>query len=214
MPPLDIFSDPPQVHEYPASLGNSLIAPVSPDESAVKESAIPQPTTQIPKVNPQGKATRRDVSASASVTAKLTEIMKTALVGARILGEDDDCSLHHSGKNALHKPHSPPGRLCSPGSKSQNPTSVSEEHIRSTDSPASQDRDTESQKKAAEVLKTLHDLGYVIHKDPTHSPKPLNAGSVASRKSEHLVTCVTCGKFKGRPCELMCVAFLLKSSSC
>jgi len=52
------------------------------------------------------------------------------------------------------------------------------------------------------VLKVLRDLGYIVQKDPSHSPKIQNPGSIASNKSENQVTCQTCKKFKGRPCEL------------
>lgn len=197
--PSDIFSAP-QVHDHPASLGNILIAPVSTDESSVKEASSPPPAaTPTMKPNFQGKAIRQDVSASE--TAKLTEIIRTALVGTRISGEDDTSSLHDSEQRAVRDPRSPTRRLSSPGLNSMS-RAISGDHIKRADSPASQDRDLEAQRKAAEVLKAFHDLGYIIHKDPTHSGKPLNPGSVASSKSEHLVTCLTCGKFKGRPCEL------------
>jgi hypothetical protein len=52
------------------------------------------------------------------------------------------------------------------------------------------------------VVRLLREHGFTIQKDPNHSPKIQNAGSVASNKSEHKVTCQTCKKFKGRPCEL------------
>lgn len=74
------------------------------------------------------------------------------------------------------------------------------------DSPSSGSDTDDSQisLKAEEMLlKTVRDLGYTIHKDPSASPKPQNSGSTASNKSEkHGVICKVCKKSIGRPCEL------------
>jgi len=76
------------------------------------------------------------------------------------------------------------------------------ESTKATPFPASQESESEVQEKAAKLIKTLQELGYNIYKDSPRSPKPLNPGSKASNKSENLSICQTCGKFKGRPCEL------------
>ncbi|KAB8294845.1 hypothetical protein EYC80_006806 [Monilinia laxa] len=62
--------------------------------------------------------------------------------------------------------------------------------------------DSLEREKAVEVFKTLQKLGYIIQKDPNHTPRIHNTGSAASNKSENQVTCQICRKFKGRPCEL------------
>lgn len=62
--------------------------------------------------------------------------------------------------------------------------------------------DSLEQENAVEVLKTLQKFGYIIQKDPHHTPRIHNAGSVASNKIGNQVTCKVCKRFKGRPCEL------------
>lgn len=190
--PLEIFSGLPPTHESPPSL-SKILAPVSRSDSAIKESPTsPGPAAQPVKA-PQGKATRHDVSASE--TAQLTEAIKTALVRAPIVGDDDD-SLHQTSLPAGQTVSGPNRVLSSPAPASRDINLV-ESHPTQESS-----RELDAQKKAIAVLKTLHDLGYIIHKDPSHSPKPQNPGSAASSKSDHLVVCQKCGKFRGRPCEL------------
>ena len=53
-----------------------------------------------------------------------------------------------------------------------------------------------------EVHKALNDLGCMPSLDTSRTPRALNAGSVASNKSEKKVLCDKCKKFQGRPCEL------------
>jgi len=196
--PTAVFPASSTILENRSALGN-ILAPVSRDEPVIKEiRASPQPTTHTPRAIPQGKATRHDVSAS---DAKLTEAIKAALVGARI-SENDDRRLHKSlDKNGLLHANNTAGHSWLDPVKA---SATSNGDINHADSSSLQEdsKDSQAQKKAIEVLKTLHDLGYIIQRDTSLSPKPQNPGSAASCKSENVVTCQKCGKFKGRPCEL------------
>jgi hypothetical protein len=180
---------------------DDILAPVSLSvpESAVKNTCpTPQPSPQISKSKIQGKATRQNVSAS---DAKLTEVIKTALVGSKSTPESDEHHLHHilecnsssSGKSLPEESWSTeqkPVLLC-----------TSEAHINQADSPPLPDNDKDLEAKAIEVLKTLRNSGYIIQESSRPS-KQLNPGSAASSKSENLVLCDVCSKFRGRPCEL------------
>ena len=203
--PLDIFRSVAEIQSNPSSLASNLLAPVGAPESAIPHAsqATPQSAVRPSKISPQGKATRlNDVSVS---DVKLTEAIITALAGAEAPEECKDRSLHQ----ALDRGNLPHGNPSSGGSLSAglNPATPSTEkpngHINLTRSPAVlEDSKSLREKKAREVLKTLHDLGYIVQKDPSHSPKAHNPGSAASNKSEHIVTCPTCKRFRGRPCEL------------
>lgn len=182
--PTDGFPDNSQDCGNPSSLGD-IAAPVSHDDSAMQESPA---STYPSKANPQDKASRYKVSASE--TAKLTEVIKTALVGAPIHGDDH---LVQSGLPAQRSPVTSAG------------------HINPVDCPPTKHncKDLEAQQKAKEVIKTLQDLGYIIHKDPNHSSKPKNPGFAASVKSGKRGVCPKCNKFEGRPCELTYVYLYL-----
>jgi len=197
--PTAVFPASSAILENRSALGN-ILAPVSRSEPVIKEiRASPQPTTHTPRTIPQGKATRHDVSAS---DAKLTEAIKSALVGTRIPLENDNSNLH----KPLDKSGSLHAKTTSGHSWPDPPkaSTISNGNINPAGSSLLQEdsKDLQAQKKAIEVLKTLHDLGYIIQRDTNHSPKPQNPGSAASCKSENVVTCQKCGKFKGRPCEL------------
>ena len=203
--PLDVFRPLAELRSNPSSLGSILLAPVGAPESAITiaDRATPQSAVRPSKISPQGKATRlNDVSAS---EATITEAIITALAGAEVPEECKDRSLQQD----LDRSNLPHGKPTSGGSWSAdlNPampsTGKPNGHINPTSSPAVQeDPKSLQEKKAREVLKTLHDLGYIVQKDPSHSPKAQNPGSAASNKSENIVTCPTCKRFKGRPCEL------------
>ena len=188
----------------------SVLAPVGHHDSAVKKSdrASPQPGAHPPKANPQAKATgQTDVSAA---DATIVEAIKTVLAGASI---PDLCSGRNPNQ-VLERSGHPNGQVSSGGSWFSEPnpatssTRRSDGLINPVGSPSTKEnsRDSETEKKALEVLKILHDIGCLVQKDPSHSPKPQNPGSAASNKSENQVTCPTCKKFKGRPCELKYVS--------
>lgn len=190
----------------PSSLGSILLAPVGANESAIKNTdrATPQPAVHTSKVSAQGKATKlKDESAS---DATITEAIITALAGAEDQENSKDCSLHHQdleGRNMPHGQSSSGGLWATGPHPAKSSTEKSNAHVHNNNSPAAQeDAKLLQQKKAREVLKTLHELGYIVQKDPSHSPKPQNPGSAASNKSDNLVTCPTCKRFTGRPCEL------------
>ncbi|KAH8596292.1 hypothetical protein B0O99DRAFT_651526 [Bisporella sp. PMI_857] len=198
--PLEVFSARGKILNHRSTL-DDILAPVSLSvpESAVKNTCpTPQPSPQISKSKIQGKATRQNVSAS---DAKLTEVIKTALVGSKSTPESDEHHLHHilecnsssSGKSLPEESWSTeqkPVLLC-----------TSEAHINQADSPPLPDNDKDLEAKAIEVLKTLRNSGYIIQESSRPS-KQLNPGSAASSKSENLVLCDVCSKFRGRPCEL------------
>lgn len=139
-----------------------------------------------------GKATRH--SSVSATDATITEAIRTALAEAK----------SSSNVGAL-----PMGRKVLPNGKSSSADSCGS----TTDKDAclldgfnktasSTNDDSLDQEKAVEVLKTLQKLGYIIQKDPKHTPRIQNTGSVASNKSDNQVTCQVCKKFRGRPCEL------------
>jgi hypothetical protein len=203
--PLDVFRPLAEVRTNPSSLGSILLAPVGvgAPESAIAsaDQATPQSAVRPSKISPQGKATRlNDVSAS-----EATEAIITALAGAEVPEESKDHSLNQD----LDRGNLPHGKSSSgasrPGGLDSATSSIGNQngHINPTSSPAVQeDSKSLQERKAREVLKTLHDLGYIVQKDPSHSPKAQNPGSAASNKSENIVTCATCKRFTGRPCEL------------
>ena len=202
--PQDVFRPLVEIRN-PSSLGSILLAPVGVTESAIKNSnqATPQPAVHPSKVGAQGKATRlKDESAS---EATITEAIVTALAGAEIPENRKICSLHQD----LERGNPPNGHSSSGGSWPAGPNSAMSStgkpngHINHTSSPVvHEDSKSLQQKKAREVLRTLHELGYIVQKDPSHSPKAQNPGSAASNKSDNIVTCPTCKRFTGRPCEL------------
>lgn len=184
-----------------------LVAPVSElQEPTPKEARSPpreatpyQPTHTTIKITHQGKALRHHVSAADS--AQLTEVIKSALGGGKSHGERET-ETHQAApleRNSLPSGKSSSGDIWPNSALSPAKSNGSD---KPADSQSSQDYDEDLEKKAIEVLKTLHKLGYTIHKDAAQAPKSLNPGSAASSKSENLVTCQKCFKFKGRPCEL------------
>lgn len=158
-----------------------------------------RPAARNTRFSPQGKAKLHRASIS---DATITAVIKTALAGVSLADQGNGHTPHHHPEWNESSCKSTPEGLCQSGPNSGPPPTTSD--INHVDSPAGSESsiDSEAQRKAIEVLKTLHDLGYIVQKDPTHPTKPCNQGSVASSKSENLVTCQKCGKFKGRPCEL------------
>lgn len=201
--PQEVFQPIAGVRSNPPSLGKIDLAPVGASDSAIKnaDQATPQPAMHPSKVSPQGKATRlKDESVS---DATITEAIITALAGAERPDDSQNRSLHQDLERR-NLPHEEPSSGNSwPAGPHRAMSSTGNGHVKDTNSPAMQE-DSKSlrEKKAREVLKTLHDLGYIVQKDPSHSPKPQNPGSAASNKSDNLVTCPTCKRFTGRPCEL------------
>jgi hypothetical protein len=176
----------------------------------------PQPAGHVSKVNAQGKATRlNDDSASA---ATITAAIIAALAEAEVQG-NRGCSLEHdSERDSLPNGQSSSGGTWKSGRHQQKLFDEKPKDDINISSPSFKEESKSLQeRKAREVLKTLHELGYIVQKDPSHSPKPQNPGSAASNKSDHLVTCQTCKRFTGRPCELtyvflcLCVQILMIS---
>jgi hypothetical protein len=203
--PLEVFPPLSRIQENRIPL-ESVLAPVGHHDSAVKklDRTSPQPGACPSKTNRQSKVARQsDVSAA---DATIVEAIKNVLAGANIPHLSND----RKPNQVLDRNRLPNGQVPSGGSWSSEPnpasssTRRSDGHINPPDSPSTKEgsRDSETEKKALEVLKILHDIGCIVQRDPSHSPKPQNPGSAASNKSENQVTCPTCKKFKGRPCEL------------
>jgi len=196
--PVEVFAAQPENAESRLALVN-ILAPVSYNVPELKPKdicAVPQITTIKPRS--EGKAIRKQSTAS---DAKLTEVIKNALVGAKQLPDINDRNLHHDvDRNGV------PARVSSPNSQwSAEPISAASSiHITSALPPSLKEDDEELEAKAKDVLKSLRDSGYTIQ-EPSPQ-KRLNQGSAASNKSEHLVICPSCSKFKGRPCELKYVS--------
>ncbi|KAF7954293.1 hypothetical protein EAE96_005422 [Botrytis aclada] len=153
---------------------------------------VSRPSVERSPLPPASKATRhRSVSAT---DATITEVIRTALAEAK----------NPSNVGAL-----PMGRKVLPNGKSSPADSFGSTTDKAAclldgfDKSSSPTTDNSpDQDKAVEVYKTLQKLGYIIQKDPNHTPRIQNPGSIASNKSENQVTCEVCRKFKGRPCEL------------
>lgn len=178
-------------------------SPVGLTDASIKkiDRTSPQPTT-AKKINSGETARHIDEAAD----AKITEVIRTALAGTiSIERANENPSLRDSNRNSpmdiksspeaswISEPNSATGSLggCDVSANHADHTCTKDELIVS-----------QAQKNAVEVLKMLHEHGYVVQKDPSFSPKIKNAGSAASNKSEHQVTCTVCNRFKGRPCEL------------
>jgi hypothetical protein len=195
--PFDVFRPNGRIHEPRIAL-DVLLAP-----AGLNDSANQKPDGVIPhsasKTSPQGKTPKQNEVSAGDAT--LTEAIKTALAGAKISNLSDDRAHHDLERSSL-----PNGKVSPRGSwpgglnAAMSSTKGSHGHINPTAPPS--EEDAQAQKKALEVLKVIRDLGYIVQKDPSHSPKIQNPGSIASNKSENQVTCQICKKFKGRPCEL------------
>ncbi|KAF7933756.1 uncharacterized protein EAE98_003465 [Botrytis deweyae] len=141
---------------------------------------------------PAGKATRH--SSVSATDATITEAIRTALAEAK---NTSNVGALPMGRKVLPNGKSPPAD--SWGSTTDKAACLLDGFNKSTSSTTD---DSLDQEKAVEVYKTLQKLGYIIQKDPNHTPRIQNPGSAASNKSENQVTCEVCKKFKGRPCEL------------
>ncbi|PQE33012.1 C2H2 type zinc finger domain protein [Rutstroemia sp. NJR-2017a WRK4] len=169
-----------------------LSAPVGGDSTIVSHRDHVEPPQRDSNILPAPSKGKRHGVISAT-DAALTEVIRTALADVK---DVSDVSASPLGRKFL-----PNGRSSSADScrsmQEENSSAVSDQLSNTTVSK----EDSLAQDKAIEVLKTLHKLGYIIQKCPS-PPRTQNPGSVAGNKSENQVTCPTCKKFKGRPCEL------------
>jgi hypothetical protein len=199
--PLEVFGTQSRIPQTSISL-DSVLAPAGQSKASVSK-AEPASSQLFPRGGTTGKAPRQNPVSASDATI---EVVKKALAGANITDVSPDRATHQdSERNYL-----PNGRVSSRDALSTGPNSAvtarkgSSRQVKSVDppSPEEQARDSEAQKKALEVLKVIRELGYIVQKDTSHSPRPHNLGSAASSRSENLVTCQTCQRFTGRPCEL------------
>lgn len=212
--PLEVFPTQSRISENRIALVN-VLAPVG-HSNLSSSKAEPASSQSVPRGSALGKAPRQN-SVSAS-DATILGVVKQALAGANITDVSPDRATHQdSARNNL-----PNARLSSRGPWAAGPQSAiptakgASGSVKSLDapSPEEEERDLEVQKKALEVLKLLREAGFNVQKDNTHSQKPHNQGSAASNRSENQVTCQTCKRFTGRPCELKYVfsLFLMDSA--
>ena len=191
-----------EVRNNAPPLKSILLAPVGAPESAIKFSdrATAQPAVHPSKVTAPTKAAKLKYESATDAT--ITEAIVAALARTGVQENAKDCSLHHDMKTRS-LPHGQASSGTSDPHASKDSTERSDGHTNDTSNLAVKD-DTEflQQEKAREVLKTLQELGFTVQKDPGHSVKLQNPGSAASNKSDKVVTCQTCKRFTGRPCEL------------
>lgn len=187
--PLEVFQGSVEVVSR-LSMESVLITPVGAKNTVSKKTDNVPRQPSGPQSGPQGKTAKHNVSAT---DATITEVIKSALASASIPEESSGSS---SERNPLPSGKSSPRRVWDSQSNSaaSPQSSLTDDFTRS--------KEQEQEQKAIEVLKTLQRLGYIVSKDPSHSPRTQNPGSAASHKSENQVTCQQCQKFKGRPCEL------------
>jgi hypothetical protein len=197
--PLEVFRTQSSIPENRIALDN-VLAPVGRSNSTISK-AEPASSQPIQRGSATGKAPRQN---PASASDAIIGVVKKALAGANITDVPDRATHQDSERNYL-----PNGKMSSRDSLPAGPNSATATkgtngHIRATGAPSPEevDRDSEARNKALEVLKVIRELGYIVQKDTTHAPKPHNLGSAASNRSEHQVTCQTCKRFTGRPCEL------------
>lgn len=210
--PLEVFRPQGRIHETRIALDN-VLAPAGQIKSPVAK-AEPASPQSVPRGNAPSKAPRQNQVSASDATL---EVIKTALAGANIA----DASPNRGMQQDSDRNHLPNGRVSSRDSWPLGPNSATgasrgvNGHLKSRDAPSPEEeaRDSEAQKKALEVLKVLRELGYTVQRDPSHSPKAHNVGSAASNRSENQVTCQTCKRFKGRPCELKYVLSIHNFSS-
>jgi hypothetical protein len=178
-----------------------------------KSKAGSYPVSHNTRFGLQGKTKMHWASIS---YATITEVIKTVLVGC-VPDHGNGLSPHQDPERSLSGQKTSSEDLSQSG---PNPALTSTGFdINPTGSPSISEYsvDSAAQRKAEEVLKSLYDLGYIVQKNPIHSTRSCNPGSVASSKSKNLVTCQKCGKFKGRPCELtyaITKPYLLFCSNC
>lgn len=192
--PLEVFPAPAEILNTRITLASLVLPPTHNIDPSLNDSEHTRPSRMLPRVSLQVKAPKPNPVSAADVT--LTEVIQKALAGASI----SDLSPEHSRDS--ERSSLPSSRITStawplnttvatsnradPNDAANNPDAPSAEHL----------------KKAAEVLKIIRDLGFIVSKDPAHASKLQNPGSAASNKSENQVTCQQCKRFRGRPCEL------------
>ncbi|KUJ15909.1 uncharacterized protein LY89DRAFT_735054 [Mollisia scopiformis] len=168
------------------------------------ESSVPKPdqakSHAASKTSPQGKVPRQNNASAA--TAQLTEALKTVLSKMDL----SDMSNDPPPSTGNMERRSQPNKEDSPTDAwptDPNPAMHTQDNDADASIPNPKGaKDSQAEKKALEVLRIISRLGFVVSKDPSHSPRQHNIGSAASQKSENQVTCKTCKKFTGRPCEL------------
>jgi hypothetical protein len=200
--PLKVFPTQSRISENRIALVN-VLAPVGHSNSAISK-AEPASSQSVPRGSALVKAPRQNAVSASDAT--ILGVVKQALAGASITDVSHDCATHQGSE----RNHLPNGRLSSrdplaAGPQSAMPaTNGANCRVKSLDilSPEEEDRDSEVQRKALEVLNLLRAAGFNVQKDTTYSPKPHNQGSAASLRSENQVTCQKCKRFTGRPCEL------------
>lgn len=195
--PLEVFPPPTGVAENKSTLESDL-APAGSTVPAIKMIDHPKesPTSQS---NPQGKAPRQNGISAADAT--LSEVIRTALSEARNAGlANDKTNSHDTKRNSLPNGRTKTGTLRPSDPNATTSRGRRASYINILDSPSP--NSAVDEKTVAQVLKTIHEAGYILKRDRSLSPKIQNAGSVASNKSDKQVTCGQCRKFKGRPCEL------------
>lgn len=205
--PSDTLQKPRQIQHDRSTLQNVLLAPISFKEmlSDVSDRGFDSAAPACGP-SPPDKADGRRPSAVDAIT----EAIKVALVGDSVVDQNNDSALHKSPEWSLSR------RKSFPEATYQSTESYAgvDTRLRDSPSPSESFTNAEAQRKAIDFLESLRRFGYIVQKDPRRSIKPFNPGSVASSKSENLLTCQKCRKFKGRPCELKYALTELNFRSC
>jgi hypothetical protein len=197
--PSDILQLPTEIQDDRSVLQNTLSDPVSIKvmQSEISDTGLDS-AAHAARLSPRVKAEGR----CASAWDAITEVIKGALAGDRAPAQNNDPALRDNPEWSLSRHKTSPERDCQHSPDSTVSHTGPDTSPGDSPSPSESSSDAEAQRKAIEVLETLHRFGYIVQKDPNHSTKPFNPGSVASSKSENVVTCQKCQRFKGRPCEL------------
>ncbi|KAG9241312.1 hypothetical protein BJ878DRAFT_234617 [Calycina marina] len=196
--PSEVCSSQHGVPERRLDLAN-VLAPVSLDDSE----PTPQGDQTVSQLSKKSVANSRfacKVPQQEIPTSdiKLMEIIKTALIGAK--PHSDELG---DGQN----PHAEMKSISTRSSSLHSWLVDHAEPLLSQTKPATSSKIEENgadlDYKIRDVLNSVRISGYIIREPAL--PRLMNPGSAASIRSECLVTCQECHKFKGRPCELKCV---------
>ena len=210
--PVEVFPVPAQIPQSRMNMSNILSTHIDPSLEKT-EQGIPHLSA---KVSPQGKATRANASAT---DATLTEVIQKALAAANANVSDASTERirnQESERTSLPTRKVTPAEFYLTQPNAARSTTRTKDTLNLADSPSEDtSNDLETQKKAAEVLNIIRQLGFTVSpsKDITPVSKPLNPGSAASNKSENQITCSVCAKFRGRPCELKYASHCLCDST-
>lgn len=195
--PLESFSDLPRFKTIPLDSACSTLVGLS---DLFEKSDSP--------IRPQSSSTaaagkthlQTDVSAS---DATVADAIRSIFAGANVPDLSKSSTSHQvPGRNGVPKRRrSSGGVYATEPNPATSATGRADDHI-DLGNPPTQKSEAAKTETVLEILKTLKDLGYVLQKEPTHSPKPQSPRSTATERPEKRFACSQCGVTVRRRSEL------------